>query len=120
MVYVYNLNNLDLIANFFAENIMTRLVFSAYCPHRNMPEYLCWSSSLSSGVFSVLDVKKMGIVAQDVYAHKSQILKLALNYQSNLLATMSCGGSQIKIWKLPSVECIQVLSRGLFSDTSPI
>lgn len=120
MVYIYNLHNLDLIANFFAENIMTRLTFSPYCPQRNMPEYLCWSSSLVSGVFSVLDVKKMVIVAQDVPAHKSQILKMTLNYQSSMLATMSCGGNKIKIWKLPTVQLIQVLNKGTFTDSSPL
>lgn len=88
-----------------------KLVLSANSEKNN---FVCFSSSSDEGMVKVYDLLYLSFKSS-IKAHKSPILKMALNYKGDMLATCSCKGTIIRIFSLPKGEKIVTYKRGISS-----
>jgi WD40 repeat protein len=88
-----------------------KLVLSANSDKNN---FVCFSSSNDEGMVKVYDLLYLSFKTS-IKAHKSPILKMALNYKGDMLATCSCKGTIIRIFNLPKGEKLITYKRGIQS-----
>jgi WD40 repeat protein len=88
-----------------------KLVLSANSEKNN---FVCFSSSSDEGMVKVYDLLYLSFKTS-IKAHKSPILKMALNFKGDMLATCSCKGTIIRVFSLPKGEKIITFKRGISS-----
>ncbi len=88
-----------------------KLVLSANSDKNN---YACFSSSQDEGMVRIYDLLYFSFKLS-IKAHKSPILKMALNYKGDKLATCSCKGTIIRVFSLPKGDKIITYKRGISS-----
>jgi len=86
-----------------------KLVLSANSEKNN---FVCFSSSSDEGMVKVYDLLYLSFKTS-IKAHKSPILKMALNFKGDMLATCSCKGTIIRVFSLPKGEKIITFKRGI-------
>jgi WD40 repeat protein len=81
-------------------------------PNAEKNNFACFSSSEDDGVVKVYDLLYL-IFKNSIRAHKSQILKIAINNKGELLCTCSLKGTIIRIFSLAKGEKLFTFKRGV-------
>lgn len=83
-------------------------------PNSDKNSFACYSSNSDEGVVKVYDTMYMN-VKTTIKAHKSPVLKMAINYNGDMLCTSSCKGTIIRVFNLPKGDKLITYKRGLAS-----
>lgn len=86
----------------------------ALSPNSDKNNFVCFSSSNDEGMVRVYDLLYLSFKTS-IKAHKSPILKMAINYKGDMLATCSCKGTIIRVFSLPKGEKLITFKRGIAS-----
>jgi WD40 repeat protein len=111
-LHIYATGNMKILHTIDVGTItLGKLVLS---PNSDKNNYVCYSSSSDEGIVKVYDLLYLSLKTS-VKAHKSPILKIAINYKGDLLATCSCKGTIIRVFNLPKGEKVVTYKRGMLS-----
>jgi len=88
-----------------------KLVLSSNSDKNN---YACYSSNNDEGVVKVYDTIYLN-VKTTIKAHKSPVLRMAINYNGDMLCTSSCKGTIIRVFNLPKGDKLITYKRGISS-----
>ena len=83
-------------------------------PNSEKNNWVCFSSSSDEGVVKVYDTLFTSMKTH-IKAHKSPILKMAINANGDMLSTSSCKGTIIRVFSLPKGEKVVTYKRGISS-----
>lgn len=84
-IFVYNLDGMKLMDKLDVDNHLGRIVLS---PTPDMNPYMIFSHSLKEGLLTVYDTHSQKHV-KVIKCHKTPILKMAVSYLGNMVATCS-------------------------------
>jgi WD40 repeat protein len=75
----------------------------------NFCHYLCYADSLDKGIITVEDIDSQKKV-RVIHAHNTPILKLNVDFQGNLLVTVSTNGTMVRVFNLSNGNLIKTFS----------
>lgn len=111
-MHIYATGDMKILHTIDIGNVsLGKLVLSANSEKNN---YVCFSSGNDEGMVRVYDLLYLSFKTS-IKAHKSPILKMALNYKGDMLATCSCKGTIIRIFNVAKGEKIITYKRGMAS-----
>ena len=109
-IHIYNMTNVKFLHSIDVKFSLTRLALS---PSSDSP-YLVYSDNIETGQVTIYDVHNLA-VKNSVEAHKSPILKLAINYYGTYIVTCSCKGTIIRVFNIPKGDRLYTFRRGMNS-----
>lgn len=112
-IFVYNLDGMKLMDKLDVDNHLGRIVLS---PTPDMNPYMIFSHSLKEGLLSVYDTHTQKQV-KVIRCHKTPILKVAVSYLGNMVATCSTQGQMIRVFSIPNGEKLYTFTRGIKNTT---
>lgn len=111
-MHVYSSKDMKILHTFDCGNIfLGKLVLS---PNTDKNNIVCFSSNKDEGIVRVFDLMLLNYKS-NIMAHKSPILRLAISYSGEYLATSSCKGTTINVFGLPRGERLATYKRGINS-----
>jgi autophagy-related protein 18 len=112
-IFLYDLRGMKLIKKIDCDNHLGRIVLSS---NSLSNPYLLYSSSLREGILTVFNTH--GLQEQcKIFCHNTPILKIAINYNGNMVATSSTQGTMIRVYSLPFGEKLYTFTRGIKMTT---
>ena len=78
---------------------------------KNNTSYLAFPGGTAKGEVVFFDVKSLKAI-QLIPAHANPLVAMEFNLQGTVLATASTGGTLVRVFKVPSGECLHVFRRG--------
>jgi len=107
-IHIYNMTNMKFLVSVNVSFTLGRLALS---PSSDCP-YLVYSDSIENGNLVIYDVHAL-IQKKEVLAHKSPIIRLAINYYGSYIVTASCKGTLIRVFNVPEGDRICSFRRGI-------
>ena len=84
-IHIYNMVNVKYLHTIDVKYSLARLALSPSSDN----SYLVYSDTLETGNVAVYDVHSL-VPKTSIEAHKSPVVKLAINYYGTMMATCSC------------------------------
>eukprot|EP00826_Nyctotherus_ovalis_P057839 TRINITY_DN7919_c0_g1_i1.p1 TRINITY_DN7919_c0_g1~~TRINITY_DN7919_c0_g1_i1.p1 ORF type:complete len:210 (+),score=58.80 TRINITY_DN7919_c0_g1_i1:387-1016(+) len=109
-IHIYNMTNLKFLVSVNVNFPLGRLALS---PSSDCP-CLAYSDSIETGNIVIYDVHAL-IQKTEINAHKSPIIKLAINYYGTHIVTSSCKGTLVRVFSVPQGERLCSFRRGINS-----
>jgi WD40 repeat protein len=112
LMYVYTTADMKVLQTLEVGYItLGKLVLS---PNSDKNNFACYSSNDDEGVVKVFDTIYLN-VKTTIKAHKSPVLRMAINYNGDMLCSSSCKGTIIRVFNLPKGDRVVTVKRGLSS-----
>jgi autophagy-related protein 18 len=111
-LFIYSTDEMKMVKTIDIGQVsLGKLVLS---PNSEKNNFVCYSSSSDEGMVKIYDLIYLSSKSS-IKAHKSPILRMAINYKGDMLATCSCKGTIIRVFSVPKGEKIITYKRGMTS-----